>query len=670
VLLDDDASGGSPPGTGDAPVAGPGTARLAHEASPSPSVDDIEPPPSSTLATPPIVLLPRGDRADPLVFRQGAHPPFGIRWYGVTSLFGHLRNFVSRAIATESVDSRDWMRPNPPEELLAAAGRVLLSHTERIGHPPPPRKTLAEVLGRPVWIDFAADTGDDRDVSARVGAMLASTYDVEADGGGRRLLPRGDMLVFGGDVSYPVATADEIYKRLVLPWNEELRRVGASSKKRVLLGAPGNHDWYDGLDGFGRLFRRRIDEPFRADDHDTTPRLGKRLRKRAGRKVGLVARTIHLDEVGGLYGLLIGFFKSVRAFFRGTTIKRRRRLVLRGYEPIQEASYFALPLAPGLDLWGADRQLGRVDFRQRAYFTQLRKQDPHRAVLFVAGDPAMAYGHRNDPGARMLAACRLSLERDRVLFLAGDFHHYERRTVGKSLHVIAGGGGAFLHGTRVTPYPEPAGPPDAVYPDGPATRKLALQVPVKLMIGRAGLLVHLALGLLASLELGAAHRSASALVVTSVFVSALLSLVLYFIAMQGHGTRAKRAALAIPFGAALGMLPMALRLAVPHLPFHAADGAVLVTCAFAGSFLFGVYLTVLTLLGLEHQQAFTVLGHPGYKHFVRLCVHPDGKVEAWAIGKDDVLADGDPLLIDRFDWDPNVPAPAKRPPPTNGAGGA
>jgi adenylate kinase len=56
---------------------------------------------------------------------------------------------------------------------------------------------------------------------------------------GRLVLPRGDMLVFGGDVSYPVATADEIYKRLVLPWNEELRKVGASSKKRVLLGAPG-----------------------------------------------------------------------------------------------------------------------------------------------------------------------------------------------------------------------------------------------------------------------------------------------------------------------------------------------------------------------------------------------------------------------------------------------
>jgi len=111
---------------------------------------------------------------------------------------------------------------------------------------------------------------------------------------------------------------------------------------------------------------------------------------------------------------------------------------------------------------------------------------------------------------------------------------------------------------------------------------------------------------------------------------------------------------------------MGLRLALPHLPFHVVDGAVLVACAFGGSFVFGVYLTVLMLLGLEHQQAFTVLGHPGYKHFVRLCVHPDGKVEGWAIGKDDVFADGDPVLIDRFVWDPGPRAPTRpslHPPP-------
>jgi hypothetical protein len=278
----------------------------------------------------------------------------------------------------------------------------------------------------------------------------------------------------------------------------------------------------------------------------------------------------------------------------------------------------------------------------------------------------MAYGERNDPGARMLAACRMSLERDRVFFLSGDFHHYERRRVGKSVHVIAGGGGAFLHGTRVAPYPESTGAPDAVYPSGAATQKLALQVPVKLMIGRAGLLVHLALGLLASVEIGAWHESRSALVFVSVLLSAGLSLALYFIAVQGHGRRRIRAAFAIPFGVALGLLPMGLRLALPHLPFHATDGVVLVMCALAGSFVFGLYLTILALLGLEHQQAFTVLGHPGYKHFVRLYVHPDGKIEAWAIGKDDVFEESHPVLIDRFLWDPGPPppvTPSHRPPP-------
>ena len=71
---------------------------------------------------------------------------------------------------------------------------------------------------------------------------------------------------------------------------------------------------------------------------------------------------------------------------------------------------------------------------------------------------------------------------------------------------------------------------------------------------------------------------------------------------------------------------------------------------------------LLAVFGLEHQQAFTVLGHPGFKHFVRLCVHPDGRVEGWTIGKDDMLADSAPLLIDRFEWTANPPATAPKNP--------
>src|SRR3954453_19632330 len=73
----------------------------------------------------PFRLEPRGARAAPLVFKQGAHPPYAIRWYGATSLFGHFRNFVASAIASESVDSRDWMRPLDADEMLANVLRVL-----------------------------------------------------------------------------------------------------------------------------------------------------------------------------------------------------------------------------------------------------------------------------------------------------------------------------------------------------------------------------------------------------------------------------------------------------------------------------------------------------------------------------------------------------------------
>jgi hypothetical protein len=571
------------------------------------------------------------------VFKQGAHAPYGIRWYGITSLYGHLRNFVSRAIATESVDSRDWMRPNAPEDLLASAARVLKVNE----HAP----SLAEALDRPIFIDFVADTGDDRDVSAAVGKMISQTYTIDG-----RVLPRGDMLVFGGDVSYPVATAEEIHHRLIMPWNESLRELRSSQDRRVLLGVPGNHDWYDGLDGFGRFFRKRVDEPLRTDIDHGQPKLVRRVQRRRGRKLGLVARGLHLDEVGVAVGFIPRVFRSVRAFFKGVALRRRRRLSLRGYEPIQEASYFVLPLAPGLELWGADRQLGRVDFRQRSFFKKRRAAHPDARVLFVSGDPAMAYGERNDPGAMMLAACRLDLEDDAIFFLAGDFHHYERRKVGdKSLHVIAGGGGAFLHGTRIAPYP--AGDPECVYPDGKTTRQLVLTVPVKLMLGRAGALVHLALAIFCSVEMGGAERSGSAPYVTTAIAAIAMFAALYFIASaQGRHPR-KIALAATPFAVVLGALPMLLRLAIPRVvPHLAGDTAVLLACAFAGSFLFGVYLVIVTILGFEHQQAFTVLGHPGFKHFVRLCVQPNGKVEAWVIGKDDMLAEGNPELIDKFEW--------------------
>jgi hypothetical protein len=585
----------------------------------------------------PSPLEPRGDRPAPLVFRQGENAPFAVRWYGVTSLFGHFRNFAARAIATESVDSRDWMRPLEADELLRRMVRVL-GGDER-------RRSLVEALGRPLWIDFVADTGDDRDVSAAVGRMVFADYAVGSPKG-TRALPRGDMLMWGGDTAYPVGTVEEIHRRVVQPWNEVLREQQDDGRARVLLGVPGNHDWYDGLDGFARFFRRSAQAPERSAS-DAQP--SGRRRRRGARRASLVARELHLDEVGSLLGLVRAFLRGVRAFLRGVSLKRRKRLTLAGYEAVQEASYWALPLAPDLDLWGLDRQLGQLDFRQRRFFHQRRRTRAKAKLMVVAADPAVAFGEPHEPGARMLTACKLSFERDRILFVTGDMHHYERRVLGESTHVIAGGGGAFLHGTRINPIGVP--PAACAYPDAATTRWLVAQVPWKLMLGRAGLLVHLALALIGSLELGADLRGHTALFVTAALVSLGLSVGLYAIAGHRRAHPWRVAAVAVPFGAALGALPMALKLMLPRVvPTLAGNTAVMVVYALAGAFLFGLFLATVAIAGFEHQQAFAVLGHPGFKHFMRMCVSPDGTVEAWTIGKDDALAPGEPQLIDHWKW--------------------
>jgi hypothetical protein len=598
-------------------------------------VQEIRPPGTN------IVLRPRGDGPPPLVFHRGAHAPYATRWFGATSLAGHARNLVASAIAAESIDARDWMRPARAEKLLAHVVQVLGGD--------PSKASLVEALGRPVWIDFVADTGDDHDVSQAVARMLFASYSLEEDGA-TRVLPRGDVLLFGGDTAYPVATGEEIARRLVAPWNEVLRdRAVDGDRRRVLLGIPGNHDWYDGLDGFGRLFRRRPQGTLPDEPEARTAKRAPRAR-RVKREAGIVARQLHFDELGGVLRMFLAAWRGVRALVAGEKIGRPRRLALVGYDPVQDASYWALSLAPGLEAWGVDRQLGRLDYRQRLFFAERRRAAPTGRLLFVAPDPALAFGEKHQPGGRMLSACRLSLERDAVFYLTGDMHHYERRVPGPaSLHVIAGGGGAFLHGTRVSP--SPSGPAACTYPTRATSRRLLAQVPLKLMAGSSGFILHMVLAFIASVELGAAARGTTTLIVTGSVVALVLAGVLY--ANVGHNKAHPLAvaAVAIPFGAGLGLLPVSLYMALPHIvPVIDWDIGVLFAYAFVGALVVGLFFATITLLGLEHQQAFVVLSHPGFKHFVRMCVHPDGRVEAFAIGKDDPIGPGDGVMIDRFEW--------------------
>src|SRR5262249_14584597 len=150
---------------------------------------------------------------------------------------------------------------------------------------------------------------------------------------------------------------------------------GDDGRRRVLLGIPGNHDWYDGLDGFARLFRRSILEDLVEPSHvgedspaDATDRLA------ATPVEGAIQRHLHVDEIGESLRLAKETMESVIALLGGSKIRRPTRLAIRGYIAVQEASYWAFPLAPGLDLWGVDRQLRDTDFRQRIFFARRRAE--------------------------------------------------------------------------------------------------------------------------------------------------------------------------------------------------------------------------------------------------------------------------------------------------------
>src|SRR5262245_27570196 len=101
-------------------------------------------------------------------FTRGKEYPRGIVWFGASSFWGHLRHLFTAAIATENIDSRDWMTPDEPRALLAHIAEVLGGDSTAT--------TLTEALGRDVYLDFVADTGDDLAVSRAVARLVFAPY--------------------------------------------------------------------------------------------------------------------------------------------------------------------------------------------------------------------------------------------------------------------------------------------------------------------------------------------------------------------------------------------------------------------------------------------------------------------------------------------------------------
>ncbi|VAH30896.1 unnamed protein product [Triticum turgidum subsp. durum] len=124
-----------------------------------------------------------------------------------------------------------------------------------------------------LWFDFVADTGDGGNSSYTVARLLAQPSIQTVIGGSMHTLPRGNLLVIGGDLAYPNPSSFTYERRFFGPFEYAMQPPrwykaehiavdkpevppGVSKMKKYdgpqCFIIPGNHDWFDGLNTFMR----------------------------------------------------------------------------------------------------------------------------------------------------------------------------------------------------------------------------------------------------------------------------------------------------------------------------------------------------------------------------------------------------------------------------------
>ncbi len=100
-----------------------------------------------------------------------------------------------------------------------------------------------------IWFDYVADVADGFDSTFSVATLLAKP---QLSVGGHEL-SRGELLVMGGDEVYPTPEIHQYDNRLRGPYQSAFPAC-EEGKEPTLFAIPGNHDWYDGLTNFLKVF--------------------------------------------------------------------------------------------------------------------------------------------------------------------------------------------------------------------------------------------------------------------------------------------------------------------------------------------------------------------------------------------------------------------------------
>ncbi|MFC6086238.1 metallophosphoesterase family protein [Sphaerisporangium aureirubrum] len=221
--------------------------------------------------------------------------------------------------------------------------------------------------------------------------------------------------VVASDVIYPTGAGDDYENKFFRPYQEYPAPIYA---------IPGNHDWYDGLGGFMRVF---CDEP---------PLKAER-------------RGFSLSP-SGLRGLL---WKKPEVIDEARLAKARERRAAPAQRSAQPGPYWVIDL-PGLLLVGIDNGIrGGIDREQGAWLRRV-SADPRPKIL-ITGKPIY---DRNEyhPGPIEGGGTVDEIVRDPahnyVAAVGGDTHNYQRYpvVVGDRViqYIVSGAGGAFMHATH------------------------------------------------------------------------------------------------------------------------------------------------------------------------------------------------------------------------------
>ncbi|MFC8197692.1 metallophosphoesterase family protein [Streptomyces sp. NPDC057298] len=233
-----------------------------------------------------------------------------------------------------------------------------------------------------------------------------------------------EFAVLASDVVYPVGSTDDYGTKFFRPYKDY---------QAPIYAIPGNHDWYEDLDGFMRVF---CDAPPLAE-----PAAPRRLAPAWWRSL---------------------LWHEKRGHDEQRLAEARQLRSAPAQQAVQPGPYWAIDAGP-VRIVGIDTGLtGTVDAEQGRWLREVSKGDIPK--ILITGSPLYVdAGHHPGPieGGGTVDAVVRDPAHHYVAAIGGDIHNYQRYPVevdGRTIqYVVAGGGGAFMHATHTMPRVSVAG---------------------------------------------------------------------------------------------------------------------------------------------------------------------------------------------------------------------